>query len=307
MATLWESEAVCDSPLDEALRLAAAGLHVFPLAVGEKVPMGHLAPRGQNDATTDPETIARWWTSAPSANVGIACAQSGIYVVDIDVRDGAGGAEAWRALMATHGHTPTRTVRTWSGGAHYYYRMPRVSLRNTARKLGPGIDTRGNGYVVAPPSIVGGMPYVMAGSDPIAELPTWIVDALAPPIPVHSPVPVDAAMATASTVVHAPAAEVHARVEQLAAELRDAPDGTGNDTAARIAYMVGGYVGAGQLSEGEAIEALGRAVAGWTWVAARDEMAMRQTIARQVAEGAKRPRPWEAARFLASEVTAAPA
>jgi Bifunctional DNA primase/polymerase, N-terminal len=36
-----------------------------------KHPLGHLVSNGALDATTDPETIKRWWAKWPDANVGI--------------------------------------------------------------------------------------------------------------------------------------------------------------------------------------------------------------------------------------------
>jgi P4 family phage/plasmid primase-like protien len=286
--------------LNTALQLAEAGLHVFPLTPGAKTPLGTLAPHGQDDATTDRSTIVRWWSSAPDANVGIATALSGLYVVDIDShgtrKDGTPkvGAESWATLTEGREVPRTYSVRTQSGSTHLYFRMPTPALRNTASKLAADIDTRGNGYVVAPPSVVNGNPYTVLDNAPVADLPQWIVDALAPKPPVHRETGSDL-FATART--HAPATEVMGRVRQLADELAAAPEGQGNDTASRIAFMVGGYVGAGQLDEHAAIATLLDAIAGWSWTAESPATTTENTIVRQVQEGAKHPRPWEAARF----------
>jgi putative DNA primase/helicase len=279
--------------LDGALRLASAGLYVFPCRPGGKEPLGAAVPHGQDDATTDPATIREWWTRWPDANIGVACAASGLYVVDVDVSDGKPGLASWQELCERHGAPTTYTVHTWSGGWHLYFRMPIPPLKNSAGKLGPAIDTRGNGYVVAPPSVIDGQPYRVALSYPVAQLPQWIVDAFAPPPPVHRP----PALPSSHQPAHAPAGEVTERVRQLAAELEFAPDGEGNATAARSAFMVGGYVGAGQIDETTAVGMLLDAIAGWTYKSPSDARTMETTIVRQVAEGAKHPRPWEAARF----------
>jgi len=305
--------------LNSALKLAETGISVFPVEPGGKrPPRGRVAAalkvrHGQNDATTDRETILRWWTRVPNANLGIACEASGLYVIDIDCHRGAPGFESWETLTDIHGATPTWTVRTPSGGLHLYFWMPKTALTNTAGKLGRGIDTRGNGYVVAPPSMVGDVHYQIEDTHRVADLPLWIIDAvtakkntppknaLTLPIPpalsdaIHAYAPTDPAVLLSSPQsAHAPAEEVITRVRSLAAELGAAPDGEGNHTAARLAFMVGGYVGAGQIDEGHACDLLFEGIASWTYRNAADEQAMMTTIRRQVAEGAKRPRVWEA-------------
>jgi hypothetical protein len=82
--------------------------------------------------------------------VGIATG-NGLLVIDIDPRHG--GSLAALAGLVDLEHVST--VETGSGGWHLYFRYDAgVTLRNTAGKLGDGIDTRARGgYVVAPPSI----------------------------------------------------------------------------------------------------------------------------------------------------------
>ncbi|PYX67820.1 MAG: hypothetical protein DMG72_24450 [Acidobacteria bacterium] len=46
---------------------------------------------GCKDATIDPETIRRWWTQCPDANIGVATGTpSGLVVLDIDGEGGIG-------------------------------------------------------------------------------------------------------------------------------------------------------------------------------------------------------------------------
>ncbi len=295
--------------LAEALRLATLGVHVFPLAEGRKVPAtGH----GQKDATTDRDTIVRWWTARPSANVGITCDRSGLYVVDIDCKGAADGYASWAALVAEHGEVPpTYRVRTWSGGEHLYFLMPAEPLANTAGKLAPGIDTRGNGYVVAPPSVIEGAAYVVLDGRAPAALPAWIENlcrkAAKPALPAPGAAvlpPADDQFWMLPQGAHAPASEVVARVRVLASELADAPDGQGNAAAARVAYMAGGYVGAGQIGGDEAADLLIHALDGWTYRDPSDRYRDERTIRSQIAEGSKAPRAWEAATVRAAEVVA---
>lgn len=161
-----------------ALGYAAHGWHVFPVGGGRdgKLP---LTEHGQLDATTDPAQIEAWWTANPQANIGIHCRPSGLYVIDVDAKSGKVGGESYQELVARYGHTETYTVRTHSGGWHYYYSVPLdCELQNSAGRLGPDIDTRGNGYVVAPPSVSATGAYQVALSVPIAPLPTWIAELL---------------------------------------------------------------------------------------------------------------------------------
>ena len=78
--------------------------------------------------------------------------ESGLVVLDVDVDKG--GEESLRELEAEHGELPTTTIAvTGSGGMHYFFRHPGVEMRNSAGKLGAGLDVRGDGgYVVAAPS-----------------------------------------------------------------------------------------------------------------------------------------------------------
>ena len=149
--------------VDYALRYAAKGWRVFPVHTTHsnacscgnaecRSPAKHpLTPNGVKDATCDPAQIRTWWEEYfPDANIGIATGQ-GLLVVDIDPKNG-GSLEALNTFMAI---PPTASLRTGSGGAHLYFAYDRsLIIRNSAGKLAPGIDVRGeNGYVVAPPSL----------------------------------------------------------------------------------------------------------------------------------------------------------
>ena len=150
-----------------------------------KHPVGQrgFAPRGVHNATNDTAIIASWWAKIPDANIGVATgAASGIYVVDIDPDDG--GAVSWGDLVAEHGQPDTVEAESGGGGNHYYFHHV-DGLRNTSGRLGRGIDTRGDGgYIILPPSNhYSGGRYEwelssLPGQQPLAELPTWILDQL---------------------------------------------------------------------------------------------------------------------------------
>lgn len=165
--------------LEAALTYARQGWQVFPLhstdsagrcTCGKSGCSRGKHPRTENgfkDATTDEPTIKAWWGRWPTANIGIATGASGLFVVDVDVNhtDGVDGYEAWQEIRDACGTDVDETmiVDTPSGGQHIYYRTNGHRLANTAGKLGAGLDTRGEGgYVVAPGSVIGKIPYSFA-------------------------------------------------------------------------------------------------------------------------------------------------
>jgi hypothetical protein len=134
--------------IDAALAYAAAGLPVFPCVPRGKRP---AIPRGFLAATTNPETIRRYWRLA-DRNIGIPTGSiSGFWILDIDQPD---GESSLRALEAKHGPLPaTVEAITGSGGRHLWFRYT-CAIQSTAARIAPGIDTRGDGgFVIAPPSI----------------------------------------------------------------------------------------------------------------------------------------------------------
>jgi hypothetical protein len=128
----------------------------------------------------------------PNLGVGIACgAASGIFVLDVDNAGGKVGDEALAALVSKYGDLPeTYTVRTGSGGWHFYFRFdPDRPIRNGS--LGTNLDIRGEGgQVLAPPTIhpVSGEAYTVHLGVPIADAPEWVYDLLTAAAPVPAPV-----------------------------------------------------------------------------------------------------------------------
>lgn len=161
-----DNTAIVDGPHgQEAMNYATVlGWHVFPvygvragscLCGQEKCssPGKHpISTRGVHDATDDIDTIRAWWQRNPDANIGLACGPSGIFVVDIDPKNG--GDAAWNKFTGGVLAPEYDTVRSRTGskGMHLFFEAPEIS-KNTASRIGPGIDTRGvGGYVVIPPS-----------------------------------------------------------------------------------------------------------------------------------------------------------
>lgn len=167
------------STLHAALEYAARGWAVLPVQPRGKTPIVDDWP---SQASCDPETIRGWWERFPSAGVGIATGPgSGLVVLDVD--PDATGDESLLALVHAHGRLPGTAISlTGGGGRHYLFAHPGGDIRNSAGKLGPGLDVRGaGGFVVAPPSVhPNGREYTWDGGEPgdVAELPGWLLELL---------------------------------------------------------------------------------------------------------------------------------
>lgn len=139
-----------------------------------------LSANGLKDATTDLARVDQWWQQTwPGANVGIRTG-AGLLVLDVD---GEEGAESLHELERSHGVLPhTIQVVTGGGGAHYWFKCGEP-IRNSAGRLGSGLDIRCEaGYVVAPPSRhESGRRYEWEnGPDetPLALAPEWLLERL---------------------------------------------------------------------------------------------------------------------------------
>lgn len=147
--------------LATALALAKRGFRVFPLEPDGRVP---AITRWPERATTDPATIERWWRCPImgwEADWGVGVATGGdLVVVDLDVKNENNGVRAFEAMALMYGGAPaTLRVRTPSGGLHLYFRTEQ-QFRNSASKIAPGVDIRGEGgYVVGPGTVIGGKTY----------------------------------------------------------------------------------------------------------------------------------------------------
>lgn len=194
--------------LAAALAAQAARLHIFPVAVGAKVPH-RLAGEWGATATNDFNRIVDFWTRLdPNANIGVACKPSQLLVVDLDIAktDSNLRGTEWEYMHSAYGarvngtdlidemaykladdenedadeYLNTLTVRTGSGGTHLYYwwpdTWPRISQASPVKGL---IDVRGNGgtwggYVLGAGSRTAAGSYEVSSNLAINKPPTWI-------------------------------------------------------------------------------------------------------------------------------------
>lgn len=158
---------------------AGQGWQSFPCKANDKTPLVKWA----DVATTEENMLVGWWDTNPAANIGIACGKrSGIIVLDVDKDHD--GYDSLQLLIEKYGKLPDTPVsKTGTGGEHIFFKHPGIEIRNSAGKLGKGLDIRGDGgYVVAPPSThPNGNHYewaVRPSQFPLADMPEWMIELL---------------------------------------------------------------------------------------------------------------------------------
>lgn len=199
--------------LDAALLYAALGLPVFPLwpmfadgrcacdgRFGECVMRGkHPATRWRHGGvdelpTRDPDRIRRWWGPGHDGNgiplhlfgIGIPTGlATGLFVLDVDAKPEANGIESLRRLEAEHGALPEGPLAATPGdGWHHVFRAPPGGGKSSASVIAPGLDTRGEGgmVAVAPTLHKSGRRYrwerrlSLYLPDRMPEVPQWVLD-----------------------------------------------------------------------------------------------------------------------------------
>jgi hypothetical protein len=236
--------------LAAALDYAAKRLPVFPCVPNGKLP---AIARGFHSATTNPETIKRYWR-ASDRNIGIPTGSvSGFWLLDID---GGAGEAGLRDLEVKHGRLPaTREVITGGGGRHVWFEYT-GPVSSTAGRIAPGIDTRGDGgYVIVPPSMhESGRAYSWSvdSIDELAVAPDWLVR-LARTKP-------QSISERALSIIKSPNGQSNvyglAALDREIEMLAGAPAGTRNNTLNRVAFRLSQLVAGGELDRAQVIERL---------------------------------------------------
>jgi hypothetical protein len=297
------------APKKPADRLAGAraaiarGLAVLPLwgveasrcACGEascdspgKHPISKLVRHGVKDATKDPETIRRWWTAYPKANVAIATGEiSGIVVLDVDPRHG--GHKSLKKLEKKYGKL-VETYRVRTGGTkkdgpglhHYFtYSDELVKRLKKLTKKPNGLDVLADGgYVVGPGSDhISGARYEVESH----SIAAFEREAFQPPKaePTEEK-PVPAAARSRAERVLAKRYRVLAASEEGARNINEYESG----------FEVGRHVGAGALEHEEALERLLAATRKMR--NPRPPRESRETLERGLRDGRKHPAAGEA-------------
>ena len=233
-----------DTLASASFRYALRRIAIFPLAPGSKCPI--KGSHGLRDATDDPDVARARWQRTPQANIGAATgSRSGFWVLDVDLPD---GPESLVALEAEHGPLPvTIEASTPRGGRHLYWRWPAngPEIRNSAGRIGKGLDVRGEGgSIVLPPSVLAtGQCYrwVKTSAGTFADAPDWLVKLVVPPPAPPRAKPKSPPDNIEKYVASAAASELR--------ELSGAQEGTRNDVLNRAAFNLAQFVKAGALPE----------------------------------------------------------
>jgi hypothetical protein len=228
------------------------GVPVFPCDA-QKRP---LTAHGFKDASANPDIIRRMFFNSNAVMIGMPTGETtSLVVIDVDVKDGAQGA-AWLDANC-HRMPQTRTIKTGSGGLHLYFVWPGYKIRNSASKIAPGIDVRGDGgYVIVPPSIG----YSIADNANPAELPEWLIPALVPPERTAEQIQQPTRYNPPARLCDGETHYGRAALDRECENIRNAADGTKHDVLNKAAFSIGGLVSSGQLSEKDAFAALSNAL-----------------------------------------------
>lgn len=255
------------------------GVPVFPCDANKRP----VIANGFKGAATDPAHIRAAFDRDGAEMIGVPTGlASGWVVVDVDIKNGAQG-RVWLDENAD-ALPPTRTHKTRSGGLHLIFQNPsHVEIRNSASRIAPGIDVRGEGgYVIVPPS----EGYTVADATEPAEMPLWLIRACMKP---DRPEP----------TAYVPAPRIVTRsggtpygIQALDNECRDiacAPDGRKHELLNKGAYSIGGLVSAGEI---EQAVAWGSMVSALEVLRPRcdDFRAAQRTLSEAFAAGMSRPR-----------------
>lgn len=163
--------------LQEALRYQSLGFSVFPVWKGTK--NKPILPWKKYMTSRPSETEIRdWWTKYPEANIALVTGKiSGIFALDTE-----------KDFDLSNLKIPenTFTVKTGSGGRHFYFKLPQslevgthVEIWGKDPKNKADIKAEG-GYIVAPPSFneeKGTFYEIISGKvEEITECPEWLLE-----------------------------------------------------------------------------------------------------------------------------------
>jgi Bifunctional DNA primase/polymerase, N-terminal len=336
--------------LQAALAYASCGWPVFPCNPANKRPLvkGDVNAQGQEipdtggvkQASTDPDTIRRWWARWPKAMIGLATgAVSGVFVVDIDAGFDEDTGEAFEAcdlLAHLQAELGCELPDTWStetprGGRHLFFQFPCDSALGNRTNLIKRVDVRGEGgYVILPPSArPDGSAYVWGANQPAAkdalpaEAPPALIDCILRSGKWARDLRPSGMKATEKTRRRAPlrlaaadgkligrfSAAGDAAVRRYAAaalekEIRGverAGRGDRNNRLNIAAFRLGELIGAGALDEEEVRAKLEAAAVGNGLVKEDGMRAVRNTIESGLGDGKRAPRDLAEIRRKAEE------
>lgn len=292
---------------------ARLGIAVFPLQPRDKRPLwfstGFLAASANPDLAAlrwageadipirepkfDGERLPERIRANPRCNLACATGKiSGFWVLDLD---GPEAEEDLAKLIAVHGPLPETVEQGTGKGRHLCFAWdPEFEIKNSASKVGRGIDVRGDGgYIVLPPSIhPSGRQYAWSpGKSPreraFAAAPRWLLELVCPAAPAApSPRPAKPVERAGGTTKFG-----QATLNTSCAEVASTPPGQQQSKLFGYAAFIGAYVAGGEIDEDQAREAL--IDAGLRMVAAKGAWTRKEVesaVRRGMDKGAKHPK-----------------
>jgi Bifunctional DNA primase/polymerase, N-terminal len=235
------------SIIDAALELAAAGFPVFPCN-GKKKP---VVTNGFLSASRDPVIVRVLFARRATKLIGVPTGPaSGIDILDFDYQH---GAKAWEDANQ-HRLPETRVHQSQSGGRHLLFRHS-PGVRNSASRIGPGVDVRAaGGYCIVPPS----PGYTVISDVPVATWPEWL---LAPGLALPKPRPTRP-VCPAGAYVPPNDKRLEGYRLKLLANVRQASDGQKHERLRDNALALGGIAEMAGFSDESALAWLLDALAG---------------------------------------------
>lgn len=171
---------------DIAVQYSEAGFKVYPTIPGKKIP--HAGSRGENDATDNPDEVRALFTKYNvNSNIAISLKGTDLIILDCDnhTPSKSGHASLEKLEASYEPLPPTYTIRTPSGGSHYYFRTPGISLNKDIQDLLPGLDVMATKIMAVPSrsinnngELVGSYTEQSGLITEIANIPKWFLDYL---------------------------------------------------------------------------------------------------------------------------------
>jgi Bifunctional DNA primase/polymerase, N-terminal/Family of unknown function (DUF5906) len=270
---------------DCAVRLATAGLAVFPLRAHDRHPLVAWS----SESTIDTATVTHWWQLYPQALPGLDLAKCSLVVLDGDRhKPQVDGVAELRQLLKQQSAlqlSAVPTVRTPRDGVHTYFAQVAPPLANRRGQLPAGIDVKGSGgFVVAPGAVLpDGRCYA-----PLAGTPDLVLAFTAKTIPVV-PAAIVALVdpprrrAKAQTQHRGPPrprerAYAKAALRRIAGELAATAPGKRNETLNKAAFVLGTMVARDWVTRDEVEDALRAAMEGNGYAADKGSRAVDATL-----------------------------
>lgn len=171
---------------DIAVQYSEAGFKVYPTIPGKKIP--HAGSRGENDATDNPDEVRALFTKYNvNSNIAISLKGTDLIILDCDnhTPSKSGQASLEKLEASYEPLPPTYTIRTPSGGSHYYFRTPGISLNKDIQDLLPGVDVMASKIMAVPSrsinnngELVGRYTEQSGLITEIANIPKWFLEYL---------------------------------------------------------------------------------------------------------------------------------